>query len=407
MRASIRPLAALVLCCAVVAGCGKTSRPQSAHALGGAPATQGVVSVATKNTTRLGGANPAIDAAAVAQTVYPGVTFATRPRAVVLVDERNWPASLVASELASAPLGAPLLYSEGDTLPAATVQALQAMRPVGATTLGGAAVIRIGTAAPVPGGYSTRTVSGVGGPAASAAAVERLLSLAQNASPRQVIVLDVDAPRALQMPAAALSAESGAPILLVTSSAVPAATAALLASLHRPTIYVLDASSIAAHALTELARFGRIERVAGTAGSSSPTAGESRSPVENSISVARYADGSFGWGIHEGGHGLVFANASRPLDGPAAAPLAAAGDYGPLLLLESSASVPAALVRYLNDIEPGYTRAIPPVRGLYNHGWLIGDESAISAVAQAELDTVLEIAPRAESSVQASTPAIE
>ena len=34
-----------------------------------------------------------------------------------------------------------------------------------------------------------------------------------------------------------------------------------------------------------------------------------------------------------------------------------------------------------------------PVRGVYNHGWIIGDESAISAAVQARIDTLLEIQP--------------
>ena len=79
--------------------------------------TQGAVGVATRNTTRLGGADPASDAAAVARAVYPGLTTATRPQAVVLVDEHDWAASLTASVLASAPLGAPLLYADGSALP--------------------------------------------------------------------------------------------------------------------------------------------------------------------------------------------------------------------------------------------------------------------------------------------------
>jgi hypothetical protein len=51
-------------------------------------------------------------------------------------------------------------------------------------------------------------------------------------------------------------------------------------------------------------------------------------------------------------------------------------------------------VEYLSNIEPGYTNAVPPVREVYNHGWLLGDQRSISAVAQAELDTLLEVAPR-------------
>ena len=31
------------------------------------------------------------------------------------------------------------------------------------------------------------------------------------------------------------------------------------------------------------------------------------------------------------------------------------------------------------------------MRGVYNHGWLIGDESAISVDVQARIDTLLEI----------------
>ena len=34
------------------------------------------------------------------------------------------------------------------------------------------------------------------------------------------------------------------------------------------------------------------------------------------------------------------------------------------------------------------------MRGVYNRGWLIGDERAITATAQAELDGMLEIAPQ-------------
>ena len=51
----------------------------------------------------------------------------------------------------------------------------------------------------------------------------------------------------------------------------------------------------------------------------------------------------------------MFANASRPLDAPAAALLSATGDYGPLLLLEGAYGVPAALARYLCDIQPAYS----------------------------------------------------
>ena len=49
-----------------------------------------------------------------------------------------------------------------------------------------------------------------------------------------------DAPRALQMPAAGLSAESGAPILFVRPRSVPSGDRGLLSTLHRPAIYVIE-----------------------------------------------------------------------------------------------------------------------------------------------------------------------
>jgi hypothetical protein len=100
-------VAVLVLAAAGLAGCGKGGAEQpsggtSARKLAPVSA-QGAVSVATRNTTRLGGEDAAADAAAVARAVYPGLTAATRPLAVVLVNEHDWLGALAASVLSSAP----------------------------------------------------------------------------------------------------------------------------------------------------------------------------------------------------------------------------------------------------------------------------------------------------------------
>jgi len=391
---------------ATLAGCGKSAPSGAGGDRSGSSSqpiaqvgAQGAGGLSTKNTTRLGGSDPATDTAAVARAVYPGLTSATRPQAVVLADENNWPAALAASALASAPLGAPLLYSDGSSLPAVSSQALAALHPTGATQAGGAQVIRIGSATAMPAGYRVTTLA-ASEPPALAVEATRLVSRARGVAPRQVIVLAEDAPPALTMPAAGLSAESGAPILLVGSTSVPAATRTELADLHQPTIYVLGPSVLHSHVLAELAHFGPVKRIGGASAAAA-------APVENAIAVARFADGAFGWGIHEPGHGLVFANPTRPLDAPAAASLSASGDFGPLLLLDGQAgraSLPSALVSYLNDIKPAYSPQVPPVRGVYNHGWLIGDEQAISAVVQAEIDTLLETTPSATATEEPSLP---
>ena len=402
----LRPLLAVLCVGILLAGCGKGA---STTSTGGGPlgqlaptAAPGAVSVTTRNTTRLGGADAATDAAAVARTVYPGLTPATRPKAVVLVDQRNWPAALAASALAGAPTGAPILYSDGNSLPDVSGQALQALNPLGAPVLGGAQVLRIGTSAAVPKGYRTQSLS-AGRPAVAEAGIERLLRRADGRAPRQVIVVPANATPALAMPAAGLSAESGAPILFVEKARVPAETAAVLASLHRPSIYVIDSTEIGSPTLAELRSFGAVTEIAAAA------PGAAVSAAGNAIALARFTDGRFGWGVKEPGHGLVFASAAHPLDAPAAASLSATGDYGPLLVLESPAQLPLALVSYLKDIQPAYTAAFDfrPVRGVYNHGWLIGDEHAISAVTQAEIDSQLEISPRRPSTEEPSVSQVE
>src|SRR6185437_7183566 len=286
------------------------------------------------------------------------------------------------------------------SLPEVSEQALQTMRPIGASAHAGAQAIAVGAAPAVPSGYRVRTVAGAAGrgsagtgtpgtgtgggggagtgsvgngargegegdgvaASSTAVGVLRVLEQARGRRPRDVIVIAVEAPKALQMPAAALAAVSGAPILFATRAGVPAPTAEALKALSHPTIYVVAPTTLQHQAYAALARLGTVVRVIGEAGGGEGTAQASDDPVENAISVSRFSHGSFGWGIHEAGHGLVFANVARPLDAPAASPLSAHGDYGPLLLLAHSASVPAPLTQYLSNIEPGYTSAIPPVR---------------------------------------------
>ena len=180
------------------------------------------------------------------------------------------------------------------------------------------------------------------------------------------------------MPAAGWAAKSGNPVLWVTRDAIPPATRAAITAHKRPKIYVLGPESAVSNTVVEqLGELGDTRRIGG------------EDPVANAIAFARFSDGSFGWNVVDPGHGLVFATTQRPLDAAAAAPLSAAGTYGPLLLVTAANALPAPLQDYLLDIQPGYDA--DPVRGVYNHGWLIGDEGAVSIDVQARIDALLEI----------------
>ena len=180
------------------------------------------------------------------------------------------------------------------------------------------------------------------------------------------------------MPAAAWAAKSGDAVLFAHKASLPAETVRAIKRHEQPGIYVLGPPSVISDAvLAKLRKLGDVKRIAG------------RTPVENAINFARFSDGDFGWGVRDPGHGLVFANAGRTQDAGAGAALASSGKYGPLLLLDSSKELAAPLENYLLDIQPGYR--FDPVRGVYNHAWLMGDESAISVDLQARIDQLMEI----------------
>ena len=85
----------------------------------------------------------------------------------------------------------------------------------------------------------------------------------------------------------------------------------------------------------------------------------------------------------------MFARADRPLDAAAAAALSSSGTYGPLIVLSGPDQLDDTVNDYLLDIQPGYSK--DPVRGVYNHGWIVGDDKAVSTAVQARIDELLEI----------------
>jgi hypothetical protein len=329
--------------------------------------------LASKNTTRVAGGDAIADAAGVALAAFPEA----KPQAVVLADVNDWRMGIAAAVLAGAPIRAPVLFAGGDKLPDATKAALDRLAPTGAKTAGGAQVIRVGTKAPVQG-YRTTDVAAAN-PAALAEAIDRLQAAAAGAPSDVVLLASADRPE-YAMPLAGWAAKSGDPILWLTRDAIPPETAAALKTHRKAKFYVLGpADSVSDAVLAQVGKLGTAKRIA---------AGD---PIATAIAFARYSDGGFGWNVVDPGHGLVFASTRRPQDAAAAAALSTSGTYGPLLLLTDAGVLPQPLQNYLLDIQPGYTA--DPVRGVYNHAWVVGDETAIAAAVQARIDTLLEIQP--------------
>jgi ell wall binding domain 2 (CWB2) len=397
----VRIALAVLVVALLVTGCGRDSdddgktTPRTTPTTGAkgtettAATDLGFPTFATKNTTRIGGADAVANAAAAARAVYSGATRITRPRAVVLADDRDWRIGLAASVLMSAPIRAPLLYAHGDgDLPAATESALKALAPTGAKDAGGAQVIRVGDV-PRLDGTKTTDLRGEGA-FALARAIDAFQAAARGTTSDRVLVVGADAPE-YAMPAAAWAAKGGDPILFTRRDSVPEDTRAAIAAHQQPKIYVLGpASAVSAKVLKDLKKLGSVTRIAGA------------DPGASSVAFARFVDGAFGWGVVDPGHGFVFANTERPADAAAVAPLSASGTYGPLLVAEDPDKLPTAVQGYLLDVQPGYTR--DPVRGVYNHGWIVGDESAFSTAVQSQIDSLMEIVPVNERGSAKPTP---
>lgn len=350
-------------------------------------------SVATKNTTRVAGADPVADAAAIALAVFPSAAPGTHPTAVTLAPTGDWQAALAASVLMAPPIGAPVLLSPAGSLPADTSGALAALAPTGSGAVGGAQLIRVG-AVPTPGHLRAATINGTD-PYSLAAGIDRFVGAAQGKSSPDVVIASATNP-AFAMPTAGWAAESGDPILFVTASRVPAATRQALQAQQRPNIYVLGPPSVIANSvLSQLSRYGKVKRVgAGDPASNSVAFAEYRDPACVYGQPCAHVPGSFGWALRSPGHGYVLLNSRRPLDAAAAAALSGSGDFGPQLLMADPSTLPHAVLNFfLNYATPGYTQE-GPTAAVYNHGWVIGDQSTISVSVQAELDNLLQAVPQ-------------
>jgi hypothetical protein len=274
-------------------------------------------------------------------------------------------------------------------MPSVTADALRALAPEGSTATDGKRLFAIGGVA-APSGPTTERLGGAD-PATVAAGIARRRERLTHAPPGHIVIASADEP-AFAMPAAAWAARSGDPVLFAGTGPPPVATLKTLHHYSGVPVYVLGPSSTISGRAFDL-----IRKVAPGA-----KRVEGADPVANSIAFARYVDGDFGWGLTDPGHGLVIANDARPLDAAAAAPLAATGIFGPLLVTSSATELPSELREYLLDLKPGYET--DPTRAVFNHAWLLGDAGAISVAVQSQIDDLVELVKIGSRAGSAASP---
>jgi hypothetical protein len=389
----MRRLAIALLSVALLGGCSLGDDEGRAPALGvEAQDDQGAKQLgfpagATRNTIRVGGADAVADAAGVASALFPATSSSDRPTAVVLVDSEDWQTAIAAAVLAGPPIGAPLLLSEGDDLPAVSDDTLQRLDPKGSDLSKDAQIIRIGQGVARPDGFKTAVVQGED-PFERAAAIDRFVSAARGKPSADVVLYSADSPE-WALPAASWAARSGDAALPVRRNSIPAPVRRALAGHEGANVFLLGPPSVISDAVERELRdrklAGSVNRIA------------ARTPVETAIAFARYEKGDFGWGVVVPGYNFAVANLDRPLDVAAAASLATRGVFAPLLLTDDAEELPRPLEAYLLSVQPGYED--DPGQAVYNRAWILGDDKAISVDEQARIDATTELIP-----VQSNAP---
>jgi hypothetical protein len=377
--------ALLLACCAFLAGCSIGDEDGSPPQIGvqaddeEAATDLGFPVTATKNTTRVAGADPIADVAGVAGAVWPATSDTTRPKAVVLVDKDNWQGGVAASVFAGGEIGAPVLLSDGGDLPAVSSGTLDRLDPPGSDLTSDAAIIRIGSRPPEPDGFKTTTIDGED-VYELAAEIDRFHAVATGEPSDDVIVASGERAE-YAMPAAAMAARSGDAVILAEANDLPAPSVEALRRHEKPDVFILGPETIIGSGverkLRPLAR--RVQRVDG------PT------PVQNAIEFARFQSGSFGWGAEVPGQNFTIASTSRPLDAVGAASLAANGVFAPLLLTDDAETLPRSLESYLLDVQPGFET--DPRLSVFNHVWILGDDDVISVEQQGRIDEITALIP--------------
>ncbi|MBK8294949.1 MAG: hypothetical protein IPK93_09345 [Solirubrobacterales bacterium] len=334
--------------------------PASGDVEGSSVGSLGYPAVATRNTTRISGSDPAGISLAAALAAYPTIGPGTPPNAVTVVNADQWQAGVAAATLSAKPVGAPILLAPSGKLTESAADALSEFDPQGAPTTGESEVFAVGKVAP-PSGYDTKTVNAKD-PADLAIEIAELKRQLTDEPPAAFVLISSEEAE-YGGPAASWLARSGDVVLYTGKDEIPKATVDYLKKKENkdvPVFVLGPASVVSPTALKALDKVSTVERVGG------------EDPVAAALELVRFSSGTFGWNLNAPGHGYMVARSDRPMDAIAATALSTGGTWPALLLTDDSDKLPKDVGDYFLDVKPGYDT--DPTRALYNHVWIIGDE---------------------------------
>lgn len=381
---------AAVLAAALLAGCQNTGNtvPSEPSAGSAAPSQTEITTpwIGTKNTTRINTSDPVQAAVTVSKSLWTATGDNNRPGSVVLVDSENWQIAAASADLIHHPSNGPILFVNKEGVPESALTELKRLKPKGSESNGGIQVIVVGKVADKVHeqlkelGYKTDRIEG-DRPAAVAQAIDSYYAKASGSTPESVIVGSMDSPE-YTLPAVNWIAHMPEPLLYVEKDEIPDETVQALATRNgKASIYVIGPESAVSKQVEEdLKAYGKVTRISGS------------DPYENAVNFAKFKDPAtgFGWGIDSPGHNFSFLPGDSTMLTIAAAPFSHLGKHAPLLFTNKDA-MPESVMKFVMSIQPKFETT--PTEGPYNHAWITGDEAAISAKGQSEIDDMLEIVP--------------
>lgn len=333
---------------------------------------------ATRNTTRIPAGDPVEASLASLLASYPSVGPGTAPAAVTIASAEDWPAAVAGAALSADPIGAPLMLAPSGRLSAEGSELLATLAPAGSPTTREAQVFAVGKITP-PSGLRVQRIAGDSA-ARMAADLAELIARLSGGPPEAFLVIG-DSDPGYGAPAATWAARSGDPILFTGRDRLPGATREILgkkAYRDVPVFVLGPPGSVSPKVVKQIGGLGRtVERLPGN------------DPTSAALELVRFSSGTFGWNLNDPGHGYTVIRSDRPLEGVAATPLSTGGTWPALLMTDGADALPEDVLQYLLDVQPGYST--DPTRALYNHVWIVGDETSISLEQQAQIDRAAEL----------------
>ena len=150
---------------------------------------------------------------------------------------------------------------------------------------------------------------------------------------------------------------------------------------------------ISSNVANQLGQYGTVMRVTNNdivAFNANPT----DTPVDTALAFAKMYDpmGMVGWSINGPGHGFTLIRQDDWQAAVASAPLSHLGFHAPLLMTDSSTSLPSQLEGYYKSVSPTFLQS--PAEGPYNMTYVIGSWDEIGWDEQANIDYVSEMHER-------------